>query len=131
MGGIQKMKAIIVDNSERRRRSLAVYLKNTLKAEDIIEVSCLNGALLLLGVEHRVEIKDNPEDWIVTVNTKLPRFIGGDEEVNGGLEVLQEMARIGFKCPVLLVPSGNIDIDKWKEAYRNLRVTTSGAVSMA
>lgn len=122
---------VIIDDSIHKRDSIREYMQKIFPDDCCIhEYRCINEGLRYIAYKHREEIKNNPNDWLIITDMVMPLYSHEMLEKDGGLHILREMKRVGFKCPVIVESSDEVDITRCREIYSNVLGTVKESIIM-
>lgn len=96
------MHIIIIEDTEDKLNKIVRHISDIVDSPDIRSFSNIGDAIQFMSVENREDMLSNPYDWIVITDMGLPWNAGDDIEMRGGIEVLDEMDRVGMECPVIV-----------------------------
>lgn len=110
---------VIIDDNDYKRLGVREYLESIFPDANFIECGFINEGLRCIALENYGEIKKNPSEWLVVSDMMMPRREDSMICQDGGFDVLAEMSRRHIKCPVIIVSSEKIDVDKAANLYDN------------
>lgn len=111
---------VIIDDTDYKRENIKGYMSKLLKSIRVYEFSFINEALRFLCIKNFEEIKNKPNEWLIVTDMVMPRYSDSRLIKDGGMEVLAELERRGFECPVIVASSGDLDTEACKKEYKNV-----------
>lgn len=110
---------VIIDDSNYKVETITGYIQKIIPDCTICAFEFINSALLYLH-NNKDNIISNPKEWLIISDMVMPRYRRGYMEQYGGRQVLRELQRLKFKCPVILQSSDALDYEQYKKDYSKL-----------
>lgn len=107
----------ILDDTDSKRETIKGYIDRLLPEAEVYEFSFINEGLCFLAWEREKDIVNNPNEWLVVTDMVMPRFRDSRLLPDGGMQVLSELERKGFECPVIVASSMELDLEECQSRY--------------
>lgn len=121
---------VIIDDTDYKRRTIVGYMTKIFPKADIYECSYINEALRFLCRDKRNDILGNPDKWLIITDMVMPRMLDTRLIADGGMDVLSELERNSFECPVIVASSMEIDLDECRSHYENVVGVVEESISV-
>lgn len=124
---------VIIDDAEYKQNSIAFDMHKLFPDAQLHLFDSSNPAMRYLILDHKQEISENPDEWLIMLDMQMPLNPGGEIEMKCGVEVLYNLRRLANqKVDVIMVSSDRVNDDSLRSIYKGYigHVTFNSSVYM-
>lgn len=108
---------LIVDDNPHKLDDLAKSAQQLFPQARIEKYECQNDFLRAVCYEYLQEALKEPEELVFIVDMQMPRLVGEQIDIEGGLDALAWLDQVGVRCPAIIASSEQIDEARAQDAY--------------